>query len=92
MKNIVKLLIALFFIFGAFFIGKYIGLEENKSNIKQLGKNISILEGKISESENVIKKMKVEIATCKDSLLEMTEKQGITKANRNAGKLESTNT
>ena len=85
MKNIIKTIIALFFILGAFFSGKYFSLEENKSVIKELNKNLSSLEKQISTKENLIKKMKIEITTCKDSLLKMSVKQSIIKALQNSG-------
>jgi len=58
MKNIIKVIIALVFVLGAFSIGKYIGLEENQSVIKKLEENISFSEKQLISNENQIKKMK----------------------------------
>ena len=83
MKKIIKIIIAFTFILGAFFIGKYLGTEENKSVIKVLNKKLSSQENQISTNETKIQNMEVEIATNKDSLLKMSEKQCITKTIRN---------
>ncbi len=79
MKNIIKVVIALFFILGAFFIGKYRGLEENKSAINKLKENLSNSNKQINAYENQIKLMSAENTTLRDSILKITEKQGITK-------------
>ena len=79
MKDIIKTIIALFFILGALFIGKYWGTEKGKSEINILKKNKLVLEKQIIEKDSILEKMNIEISNCKDSLLEMTEKQGITK-------------
>jgi len=79
MKNIIKFIIALFFILGSFFIGKYYGLEKNKTEISELNVKVSDFVKKIKVSESRINKLGVENTELKDSISDIIKKQGITK-------------
>lgn len=65
MRDIIKFLIALTFIIGAFYVGKYMGSEESESKIKKMNEDMVIKDKNIRYYQDSLYNLQKEITILK---------------------------